>query len=139
MVIFGLLFRCNKNLFLCLMKYVSSTFSKIQRPEASPGHLRGGRRCSRVCCALGRQRQSPHTSGQLRSRRWGQQGKRRVREADGSAGGDADRAGGWWLYDGRFVCGARTGVSVSSSRALGKKALEKCKLICLQLDGPIMI
>ena len=37
----------------------------------------------------------------------GQQGKKRVRQADGSTGGGAGRAGGWWPY---IQCGgARTG------------------------------
>jgi len=45
--------------------------------------------------------------GQGRAAARGQQGKRRVRQADGSTGGGAGRAGGWWLY---IQCGgARTG------------------------------
>ena len=52
--------------------------------------------------------------GQGRAAARGQQGKKRVRQADGSTGGGAGRAGGWWPY---IQCGgARTGAPGGQGR-----------------------
>jgi len=74
-----------------------------------------------LCCAPGRRRQSLHAPGQRRSRRRGTAGGRlkwRVRQADGSTGGGADRAGGWWLYDGSCAALGRESAFRPRSHAL---------------------